>query len=128
MDGLILIGDAAGMLVPMTGAGIHSGIESGKMAAKVAVEAVLEDNVSEKKLNEFRVEFDKYWGKRIKESGRVLEMLDKFNDEDINTLAEVVTNDDVLALANGEHVAATLAGIVKRSPRKLIRLIRAYLR
>ncbi len=128
LDGLILVGDAAGMLVPMTGAGIHSGIESGKMAGRVAAEAIQEGDVSEKRLNQYRAEFDKYWGKRIKESGRVLEMLDKFADDDLNTLADVINNDDILALANGENVAIALAGIVKRSPRKLMQLIRAYLR
>jgi len=84
--------------------------------------------VSEKKLKQFQVEFSRYWGKRIRESGKVLEMLDKFDDDDLNTLADVITNDDVLALANGENVAAALAGIVKRSPGKLFQLIRAYLR
>jgi digeranylgeranylglycerophospholipid reductase len=128
MDGLILVGDAAGMLIPMTGAGIHSGIESGKMAGIVAANAVIEEDVSEKRLSEFRREFDKYWGKRIKESGKVLEMLDKFKDDDLNILADVITNDDILALANGENVKMTLAGIVKRSPRKIVHLIRAYLR
>ena len=128
MDGLILAGDSAGMLVPMTGAGIHSGIEAGKMAGRIAAEAALAGDVSEKKLKQFRTEFDKYWGKRIRESGKVLEMLDKFNDDDLNTLADVITNDDILALANGENVAAALAGIVKRSPGKLMQLIRAYLR
>jgi digeranylgeranylglycerophospholipid reductase len=128
MDGLILIGDAAGMLIPMTGAGIHSAIESGKMAGKVAAEAVQENNVSNKKLSQFRKEFDKYWGKRIKESSKVVEMLDKFKDEDLNIMAEVINNDDIVALANGENVRTTLTGIVKRSPRKLIQLIRAYLR
>ena len=98
------------------------------MAGRVAAEAVLEGDVSEKKLKQFRVEFDKYWGKRIRESGKVLEMIDKFDDDDLNTLADVITNDDVLALANGENVAAALAGIVKRSPGKLFQLIRAYLR
>jgi digeranylgeranylglycerophospholipid reductase len=128
MDGLILVGDAAGMLVPMTGAGIHSSIEAGKMAGRKASEAILVEDVSEKKLQEFCIEFDKYWGKRIKESRRVLEMIDKFSDEDLDILAEIIRNEDVLALANGENVAATLTGIIKRSPRKLIRLIRAYLR
>jgi len=128
MDGLILIGDAAGMLVPMTGAGIHSGIVSGNMAGKVAAEAAKSGDVSEKKLNEFRTEFDKYWGKRIKESGKVLEMLDKFDDDDLNTLSDVISNDDIIALANGLNVTAALAGIVKRSPGKLMQLIRAYLR
>jgi digeranylgeranylglycerophospholipid reductase len=127
MDGLILVGDAAGMLVPMTGAGIHSSIESGKIVGRKAAEAIAVGDVSEKKLNEFRVEFDKYWGKRIKESRRVLEMIDKFDDDDLDTLAEIMRNEDVLALANGESVAATLTGIIKRSPRKLIRIIRAYL-
>ena len=128
MDGLILIGDAAGMLVPMTGAGIHSGIVSGNMAGKVVADAAKSGDVSEKKLNEFRTEFDKYWGKRIKESGKVLEMLDKFDDDDLNTLSDVISNEDIIALANGLNVTAALAGIVKRSPGKLMQLIRAYLR
>jgi digeranylgeranylglycerophospholipid reductase len=112
----------------MTGAGINSSIKSGKMVGRKAAEAIAVGDVSEKKLNEFRVEFDKYWGKRIKESRRVLEMIDKFTDDDLDTLAEIMRNDDILALANGESVAATLTEIIKRSPRKLIRIIRAYLR
>jgi digeranylgeranylglycerophospholipid reductase len=128
MNGLMLVGDAAGMLIPMTGAGIHSGIETGKMAGRVATDAVKDGNVSEKRLHAYKVEFDKNWGKRIKESGRALEMLDKFTDDDLNTLSDVITNNDIIAMANGENVTVALAGIVKRSPRKIIQLIRAYLR
>ncbi|MBD3206008.1 geranylgeranyl reductase family protein [Candidatus Bathyarchaeota archaeon] len=127
-DGLMLAGDSAGQLIPMTGAGIHSGIEAGKMAGRVAAEAVKEGDVSAERLYSYRVEFDEYWGKRIRESRRVLDMLDKFSDEDLNTLAQVITNEDVLSLANGENVAGTITGLVRRSPRKIIRLIRAYLR
>jgi len=127
-DGLMLVGDAAGQLIPMTGAGIHSAIEAGKMAGRVAAEAVKEGNVSAKRLSAYRVEFDKYWGKRIKDSGRVVDMLDKFSDDDLNTLSEVITNEDVLALANGTNVPATLAGLVRRSPMKIISLVRVYLR
>jgi flavin-dependent dehydrogenase len=89
---------------------------------------VKEGDVSARRLSAYRTEFDKYWGKRIRDSGRVLNMLDKFSDDDLNTLSEVITNEDVLALANGTNVPATLAGLVKRSPMKIIRLIRAYLR
>jgi digeranylgeranylglycerophospholipid reductase len=127
-DGLMLVGDAAGQLIPMTGAGVHSAIEAGKMAGRVAAEAVKEGDVSARRLSAYSVEFDKYWGKRIRDSGRVVDMLDKFSDDDLNTLSEVINNEDVLALANGINVAATLAGLVKRSPMKIIRLIRAYLR
>jgi digeranylgeranylglycerophospholipid reductase len=128
LDGLMLVGDAAGMLIPMTGAGIHSGIESGKMAGRVAVEAIKEGDVTAQRLSAYRTEFDEYWGKRIKDSRRVLEMLDKFTDDDLNTLSEVITNDDVLALANGTNVAGAVAGLIRRSPVKIMKLLRACLR
>jgi len=126
-DGLILVGDAAGMLVPMTGAGIHSSIVAGRMAGEVAARAVEEGDISAARLGAFRKSFDEYWGRRIRDSRRVLEMLDRFTDEDLDLLAEVVTSQDIISLANGENVAATLAGLVRRSPGKILRLIRAAL-
>ena len=128
MDGLILSGDSAGQLIPMTGAGIHSGIESGKIAGRVAAEAIKEDNVSAEKLGEYRIEFDEYWGKRIIGAGKVLHMLDKFSDEDLDVLADIISNEEIMHMANGLNVASALAGLVKKSPRKLMHLIRAYLR
>lgn len=128
LDGLMLTGDSAGQLIPMTGAGIHSGIESGKMAGRIAAEAVNENDTSAKKLGEYKTEFDEYWGKRIIEAGKVLHMLDKFNDEDLDVLADVISTDEIMHMANGLNVASTIAGLIKKSPMKLIQLIRAYLR
>jgi digeranylgeranylglycerophospholipid reductase len=128
MDGLMLTGDAAGQLIPMTGAGIHCSIESGKMAGRVAVEAIREGDVSAKRLSAYREEFDTYWGKRIIEAGKVLHMLDKFSDEDLDILADVISHEDIMHMANGLNVASAMAGLVKKSPLKLMQLIRAYLR
>jgi len=127
-DHLMLVGDAAGQLIPMTGAGVHSGVEAGKIAGAVAAEAVEEGDLSVERLSEYRTSFEKYWGKRIRDSRRVVEMLDKFNDDDLDALASIVTNEDVLNLANGNDVKKTLARIVKRSPVKIMKLIAAYLR
>jgi len=127
-DHLMLVGDAAGQLIPMTGAGVHSGVEAGKIAGAVAAEAVEEDDLSVERLSEYRTSFEKYWGKRIRDSRRVVEMLDKFNDDDLDALASILTNEDVLNLANGNDVKKTLARIVKRSPVKIMKLIAAYLR
>lgn len=126
-DHLMLVGDAAGQLIPMTGAGVHSGVEAGKIAGAVAAEAVEEGDLSVERLSEYRTSFEKYWGKRIRDSRRVVEMLDKFNDDDLDALASIVTNEDVLNLANGNDVKKTLARIVKRSPVKIMKLIAAYL-
>ena len=127
-NGFMLVGDAAGQLIPMTGAGIHCSIEAGKMAAKVAVAAIKEGDVSAERLSEYPKQFHEYWGQRIKESGKVLDMLDKFSNDDLNNLAEVITNKDIMDLANGINVTGALARIVARSPLKIIGLIRAYLR
>jgi len=127
-DGVILCGDAAGQLIPMTGAGIHSGVEAGKMAGDTAARAVQEGDVSATRLSEYERHFEEYWGKRIKDSRRVIEMLDKFSDENLNTLAKVVTHEDVINLANGTAVARTLTRIVARAPIGIMGLISEYLR
>jgi digeranylgeranylglycerophospholipid reductase len=127
-DGLMLTGDSAGQLIPATGAGIHSGLESGKMAGEVAAKAVEEGNVSAGRLSEYEKRFDSYWGQRIRDSRKVVEMLDKFSDENLNILAKVMTHEDVLNLANGTSVARTLTRIVARSPREIINLMSAYLK
>jgi len=127
-DRLMLVGDAAGQLVPMTGAGVHSGVEAGKIAGTVAAEAIEEGDLSAARLSVYRRSFEVYWGKRISDSRRVVEMLDKFSDDDLNTLAGVITNEDVLNLANGTDVKKTLAKMVKRSPGKIVKLVAAYLR
>jgi digeranylgeranylglycerophospholipid reductase len=127
-NGLMIVGDAAGQLVPMTGAGVHSGVCAGKLAGEVAAEAAEEGDVSASRLSEYESRFNEYWGKRIRDSRKVVEMLDRFSDEDLNTLARVITNEDILNLANGTAVARTLTKIVARAPLKIMRLISDYIR
>jgi len=127
-NGVMIVGDAAGQLIPMTGAGVHSGVEAGRMAGEVAAKAVEDGDVSAARLSDYERRFDEYWGKRIRESRRVVEMLDRFNDDDLNTLAEIITNEDVLNLANGTAVGRTLTKIVARAPLRMIRLVSAYIR
>lgn len=127
-DGVMLVGDAAGELIPCTGAGVHSGVVAGRIAGEVAAEAALEGTVSAGRLEEYVRRFEAEWGKRIRDSRRVVEMLDRFSDEDLNLLAEVITGDEIVALANGVNVSRVLARILRRAPLKVVRLITAYLR
>jgi len=46
MDHGMLIGDAAGFIDPMTGEGIHHAMDSGRLAAKVVLEAIAAGNYS----------------------------------------------------------------------------------
>ncbi len=127
-DGVMLAGDSAGQLIPMTGAGVHSGVVAGRMAGEVAAAAVEEGDVSASRLSEYERRFDEYWGKRIRDSRRVVEMLDRFSDDDLNTLAGIITNEDILNLANGMAVGRTLTRIVARAPVGIMKLVSAYMR
>lgn len=127
-NGVMLVGDAAGQLIPLTGAGIHLAVMAGKMAGEVAAEAVEEGDASAEKLQRYVHRFDDIWGKPITDSRKIVEMLDKFEDEDLNTLARILSSDDILNIANGTNVGRTLAKLVTRAPRGIIRLMQAYLR
>eukprot|EP01115_Flamella_aegyptia_P000251 TRINITY_DN10374_c0_g1_i2.p1 TRINITY_DN10374_c0_g1~~TRINITY_DN10374_c0_g1_i2.p1 ORF type:complete len:505 (-),score=274.54 TRINITY_DN10374_c0_g1_i2:32-1546(-) len=56
---LIIIGDAAGFIDPLTGEGIQYAFESGKLGAEVLRECLLKGDVSEKALKKYH---DTWWG------------------------------------------------------------------
>ena len=52
-DGAVLIGDAAGLINPLTGGGIHNGLQSAMIAADVINQALTEDDVSNERFQEY---------------------------------------------------------------------------
>ena len=102
-DGAMLIGDAAGTVIPLTGAGIHSSVSAGLAAGRIAGSAALEGDVSKRRLSEFYRVYEP-WIRRINRSLRVLRVLENMSDEELNLLAEVLEDQDILDLANGLDV------------------------
>ncbi|KUO40476.1 MAG: hypothetical protein AVW06_02410 [Hadesarchaea archaeon DG-33-1] len=113
LDGAILVGDAAGMVIPFTGAGIHSSIAAGLMAGEVAARAVAEKDTSKKRLLEFRSKYDEHWGGRIGKSLKAMRAIEKLNDADLNLLQETLTAEDILNLANGVNVKRVALKLLK---------------
>ena len=72
-------------------------------------------------------QFDEAWGRRIRDSRKVVELIDHFGDRGLNTLAEVLTGEDVLALANGREFNRIMARIARRSPLRMAKLITSYI-
>lgn len=100
-DGVILIGDAAGTVIPFTGAGIHSSIAAGKVTSDIAAKAIEAEDNSRGKLVEFNVRYYEPWGRRIQSSLKVMRLFERLNDEDLNELQALIGPEDVLDLANG---------------------------
>ncbi|MFQ6135500.1 MAG: FAD-dependent monooxygenase, partial [Nitrososphaerales archaeon] len=104
LDGAILIGDAAGMVIPLTGAGIHSSVASGLLAGEVAASASSEGDSSKARLEEFNRRYDEDWGRRIRKSLKAMRAIERLSDEELNLLQEVLEADDILDLANGFEI------------------------
>jgi digeranylgeranylglycerophospholipid reductase len=81
-DGLLLVGDAAGMADPISGAGIVSGILAGKIAAKVIGDAIAEGDTSAERLSDYEARFRKLVGSRFERSLKKRRMLDQAYSSD----------------------------------------------
>lgn len=112
-DNVMLVGEAAGQVIPLTGGGIHSSIVGGRMAGETAVEALEEENLSHGKLAKYVEHYNEHWGKRIRDSLRALKVFEKLSDDDLNKLANLLEPRDILDLANGTDI--------KRVGRKLLK-------
>ena len=124
-NGVILLGDAAGMVIPFTGAGIHSSIAAGKAASKVIKEAIEKGDTSSKELISFNKEYES-WIKRIKDSLRAMRVFERLKDDDLNQLADVLSYEDVINLANGMNLKGVAMKLM-RYPALAAKVARALL-
>jgi len=122
----MLVGEAAGQVIPLTGGGIHTSIAGGKIAAEVAAKALEAGNLSEKALSEYRSKYDEYWGRKIRDSLKALHVIEKLSDDELNQLADILTGEDIVNLANGENVAKVALKLLKH-PVFSIKLARVLL-
>lgn len=98
--GVLLCGDAAGQVIPLTGGGIHTSIVAGKIAGEVAGRAAVQGDVN---LEEYPRGYA-YWSRRIANSLISLRLIEKLEDSELNQLAEILTGEDIVDLASGFNV------------------------
>ena len=97
---ILLCGDAAGQVIPMTGGGIHTSIVAGRIAGGVAGKAALSGKLDPK---EYPTKY-RYLSKRIDDSLTTLRLIEKLTDPEFNQLAEILTGQDIIDLANGMNM------------------------
>ena len=78
-DGVMLVGDAAHQVNPLTGSGITNGMKCAVMAGETAVEACSKDDVSQTELSNYDRRFRKDLGRKFKAPG-TRERLNVFAD------------------------------------------------
>jgi len=101
-DGMMIIGDAAHLVNPITGGGIDLAMISGRMAAEVAVEALQKEDVRIENLIKFQKKWDEEQGKKLKKMFKLQKFTENLTDEDLNKLANILTASVLQELAEGK--------------------------
>ncbi len=98
MAGLLLAGDAARLIDPLTGAGIENGLLSGRLAGETAARAVREGDTSAESLQAY----DRAWRSRLEEDLArhylVKEGLQKLDDATIDRVFHAIAEADLRPL------------------------------
>jgi len=84
--GIMLVGDAARQVNPLSGGGISSGMIGGSIAGKLAAQSII--NNDEKYIKKYSKEWHKARGKKHKILDKLKDSLFSFTDEQFNSLIE----------------------------------------
>ncbi|MCD6115574.1 NAD(P)/FAD-dependent oxidoreductase, partial [bacterium] len=85
-DGVILAGDAARQVNPLSGGGIVTGMLAGDLAASHAVRALAEGDISESNLKAYQKEWDKLKGRENRRFYKLKKTIDNIEDDVFNDL------------------------------------------
>jgi len=110
-DGLLVVGDAAGHVDPITGGGIHLATSCAKIAGNLAGEAISSGDTSAEFLSKYEVLWKEEIGELIKRSLKYRKVLDKLNDKELNALAKFMKGRDLDSVT-----ATSLLSLVRESP------------
>ena len=86
-DGVLLCGDAAHMINPLSGGGIVNAMKAGRLAARTAVDALAAGDTSASRLARYHHDWMQLLGDDHLRFYRVKEALNRFDDAFINRLA-----------------------------------------
>jgi len=117
-DGLMIIGDAAHLVNPIHGGGIAIAMGAGRLAGEIGAKAIKENNLSRERL----LEYDKVWreteGAKMEKLLKLRAFLEKLDDSDFETLANILTSEDVIRLTEGEY-GFLITKFLKKAPKIL---------
>lgn len=121
-DGLMLVGDAAHQVNPLSGGGITTAMLAGKIAGEVAAEAIADGDISASRLQKYADLWHRAEGKSHERLYKIKQAIHKLTDEDLNRTAATVLSLDFEKRTIGNILKAALV----RHPSFLLDVARAF--
>jgi geranylgeranyl reductase family protein len=97
-DRLLVIGDAAGLVKPTTGGGVHYGIVSAVLAADVAADALRRDRLDAKTLSAYEGAWQRQLSEEFDAQHALRDVVTKLSDEAIDSFFELANTDGIMPI------------------------------
>ncbi len=107
-DGVMLAGDAAHMINPLSGGGIINAMKAGRLAGRHAARAIREGDTSARSLQAYHDEWMALLGDAHALYYRLKETINKFDDDFLNSLARTVNGIPLEKRTLGRVMASAL--------------------
>ena len=121
-DNLLVCGDAAGQVDPITGGGIILGMLGGKTAGQVAARAIRDKDYSAERLKEYEVLYDEYTQGAIPKLAIAHEVFLSLSDNDLNQIIHAFVGLDYRNMAPKDILKVFL----KISPRLALKFTKLF--
>ena len=89
-DGVLVAGDAAHMINPLSGGGINNAMKAGRLAGRTAAAAIREHDTSERRLSAYHQAWMELLGEDHLKYYRIKQALEHMDDAFLNSLARTV--------------------------------------
>lgn len=117
-DNVLVVGDAAGFVNPLTGGGINSALESGAYAGIVAAQAISDGDYSKKNLKDYYKLTEDNIGKNYDKYKKAKEYLLSLDDNELNNIAHEFVKVDIEEISPKNLIKL----LIKVSPKALLKL------
>jgi len=117
-DNVMIVGDAAGHVNPLTGGGIITALEAGMYAGEVAAAAIKEEDCSKKRLKEYEKICKKEIGDSFNKYLKTKEYMLSLTDSELDSIADAFQKTEFEKISTAELVKL----LIKVSPKALLKL------
>jgi len=129
-DRMMLIGDAAGQIKPVSGGGIYPMLKAAPYLASAAFRAVDEGDFSSKKLSAYEKGWKREIGRELKRGCTMVKTYRKMSDEDLDRMFRAADTPEMRSILNDIDLDAPSKVVLKmlKRPALVLRLAPAVVR
>ena len=123
-DNIMIVGDAAAQVKPLSGGGLYPGLIAANIAGKIAVKSLENGDFSRKTLSAYQKEWVNSVGKEIRNGMLLRKIYSNISEKDVEKVLSALKDKKLIEIIEKEgdidHPSALARSLIKASPKLLV--------